>query len=596
MGNGRGRLSEAVGQRELAAIVWRERGVLLLALACAVLGPVAALGIPFGAKLVLDEVIGQDRAELLLPVALGTGLTVLLQAGASYGAAQAGSVAGQRAVARIRQRVQRHALSLPVGYFDSTPTGTLVARCMADADQLRTLFGLGLIQVVSGLLTAALAFAVLAWIDPRLAALVAAVLTVGTIVLSRGFRVLGAAFRSMSECQGEIAGHLTEVFGGIRVVKSAGGERREALAFVRQSHRLLRASVIAHRHVAGLGAAIALASGAVSLGLLVLGGQAVSRGNLTVGDLALFLFLVGLLSAPLIQLAALATDVSRAIAASVRVREFLSLPTESHEDRAKIPIRRLVGTVVFDRVSYRYGAGPLVLRDVSFVARAGSLTALVGPNGAGKSTLMGLLLGFDSPSKGWVRIDGHVLSVLRVRDYRRHVAVVLQRDQLINGTIAENIMYGRLAASRAEVQAAAHLAHCDDFIATLPEGYDALVGERGIRLSAGQRQRIAIARAFLADPRILLLDEALVHLDAESEGLIQKALASLCLGRTTFMVAHRDSSIQRADQILVLQSGTVVERGTHEELTAHRGNYWRLRNGHAAFGRACGIEGQIDVT
>ena len=366
------------------------------------------------------------------------------------GLTQAGAAAGLRAVARLRQRLHRHALTLPVGYFDGISSGTLVSRCIADTDQVRTLFGPGVLQLVSGGLTAALAFAVLTWIDWRLTLLVVVLLGLGTAGLMRGFGRLYPAFRSVGELQAALAGRLTEAFGCIRTVKTAGAERRETLALARQSHCLLRASVAAHRHVAWLGAAITFTSSGVSLALVVLGGQAVASGAMTLGDLVLCVFLVGLLSTPLVQVAAVSGEMGRAIAALARVREVLERPTERTSDRGRIPVRGVVGTVVFDRVSYRYGSGPVVLSDVSFVATMGSTTALVGPNGAGKSTVMSLLLGFDAPAAGHVLIDGRSLSVLRVADYRRHVGVVLQRDGIVDGTIGENIRYARPGATMSE--------------------------------------------------------------------------------------------------------------------------------------------------
>jgi subfamily B ATP-binding cassette protein MsbA len=566
-------------QGEIASLFWRERRLLLVALGAAVVGPVAAMALPFAAKVVVDEVIGAGRTELLLPIAVVAALAVVLQAASAYGLVQAGAVMGQRAVAWLRQRLHRHGLALPVGCFDAMSTGTFVSRCMTDADQVRILFGPGIAQLVSGTLTAALAFAVLTWLDWRLTALVAAVLTFVTLCLGRGFGRLHPAFHSVSERQAELASRLTEVIGGIRVVKAAGAERREALALTRTTHRLLRVSVAAYRQVARLGAFIALAGSGLSLALLVIGSEAVTRGAMTLGDLALFVFLTGILGAPLMQGVAVSGELGRGVAALARIREVLALPTERSHDRARAPVRPLVGAVAFDRVSYRYGSGPLVLRDLSFVAQAGTTTALVGPNGAGKSTVMGLLLGFDHPTAGQVRIDGRPLSALRVAEYRRQVAAVLQRDQVVDGTIAENIRYARPSATTAELRRAARLAHCDEFVARLPQGYDTPVGERGVRLSGGQRQRVAIARAFLADPRILLLDEATNQLDRESERLIVEALATICRGRTTFVIAHRLSTIQRADQILVLKSGAIVERGTHEELAGRRGSFWRTGDG-----------------
>jgi ATP-binding cassette, subfamily B, putative efflux pump len=562
-------------RREITNLVWRERRLLLVALVAAIVGPLSAMALPVAAKLVIDDVVAHGRTELLLPIAFGTAAAILTQAVAAYGLAQAGAVAGQRVVAQLRKRLYRHALALPIGYFDISPTGTLVSRCMADTDQVKALFGPCLFHLVSGMLTAVLAFGMLASVDWMLTVLVALMLVLTSFWLARGLGRLHPAFHFVGEVQAQLAGRLTEVFGGVRVVKTACAERREALALTRQCHRLMRASLAAHQRVALLTAAVTLAGGAGSLGILMVGGRAVARGTMTLGELALFVFLVGLLIAPVLQVAALTGEMGRGMAALARIREVLALSSERSADRQRVPIRRLAGTVAFDQVSYRYGAGPLVLREVSFAAPEGSTTAIMGPNGAGKSTVMGLLLALDDPTSGRVLIDGRPLSGLRVGEYRRHVGVVLQRDQIIDGTVADNIRYARPGATLLEFRRAAQLAGCDELVTQLPRGYDTMVGERGVRLSGGQRQRIAIARAFLADPRILLLDEATAHLDCESERLIADALATLCRGRTAFVVTHRLGTIQRADQILILESGAIAERGTHEELLGRRGRYWR---------------------
>ena len=565
----------ALGRSELLALVLRERRRLLLALAAAVTGPATAMAVPFASKLIIDEVIGRGSSGLLLPVLIGAALAVGLQAASSYTLARTGAAIGQRTVARLRQRLYRHALGLPVGYFDRTPTGALVSRCMNDVDEVRALFGTGPLQILSGTLTAALAFGVLLRLNWLLTLMVTAVLALTAVVLGRGFGRLRPAFHAVGERHAALASRLTEIFGSIRLVKAATAERRETLALARETHCLLRGSLVAYRHVALLMAILAAAGSGLSLGLLIVGSQAVTSGRMTLGDLALFVFLVGVLHTPLTQLVALTGELGRARAALARIREVLSLPTERSADRSQGRICRVQGTVVFDRVSYRYGSGPLVLREVSFDAMAGCTTALVGPNGAGKSTLVGLLLGLDNPSAGRVLIDGQPLPALRVSEYRRQVGAVLQRDQIISGTVAENIRYARPGASTSEFRRAARFAYCDEFVARLPRGYETQVGERGIRLSGGQRQRLAIARAFLADPRILLLDEATNQLDRESEQLIVEALAALSRGRTTFVVAHRLPTIQRADQILVLESGAIAEQGTHEELVGRRGSYWR---------------------
>jgi ABC-type multidrug transport system fused ATPase/permease subunit len=567
--------------RELGAFVrpvWR---VLLVAIVCAVLGPVAALALPFAAKVVVDDVIGHGRSELLLPVAAAAGLAVVVQALAAYGVAQAGALAGQRVVARLRQRLQRHALRLPAGFFDSTQTGALVSRIIYDTEQVRNLLGSGVLQLVSGALAAVLAFSVLSYLNWRLTMLVAAALLVVALILTRRFQRLHSAFLAVSELQATLAGRLTGILGGVRLVKACAAERRETHSFARDTHRLFRAAIQASRGVSVLIAAIALATGGVSLALLVLGGQAVAAGAMTLGDLALFVFLVGMLSTPLIQVAAIGGDLGRALAALARIREVLDLPAEDTAEPGRLPVPALAGGVVFDDVSYAYVPGRPVLRGVSFSAPPGCTIALTGPNGAGKSTLLSLIMGFDDPTSGHILIDGLPLGALRLREYRRHLGVVLQGNDLLDGTIGENIRYARPGASAEEFRRAARLAHCDEFVENLPNGYETVVGERGVKLSGGQRQRVAIARAILADPRILLMDEATNQLDSESERLIQEALTVLCGGRTTFVIAHRLATVQRADQILVLQSGAIVERGTHEELLGRRGHY----------ARSCAIQG-----
>jgi ABC-type bacteriocin/lantibiotic exporter with double-glycine peptidase domain len=391
-------------------LVWRERRVVLVALACAVLGPVAAMSVPFAAKLVIDEVVGRGRHDLILPIVLGAGVAILIQALTAFGSAQAGALAGQRVVARLRQRLQRHILRLPVGLFDATPTGTLVSRVMTDTEHVHNLLGAGMLQLVSGGLTAVLALGVLCYLNWQLTAVVGIALVVVTIGLTRGFDWMHPAFRDVSELQAALAGRLTETFGGILVVKTYAAERREAHRFARGTHRLLRTVLRANAGASALIAAIALATSGVGLVLLVLGGQAVAAGAMTLGDLAMFVFLVGLLSTPLIQVAAIGSELGRALAALTRIREVLALPTEEARDRGKRPVPAVGGAVVFDNVSYAYVPGQPVLTDVSFEAPAGSITALIGPNGAGKSTLLGLLLGFADPTSGRILIDGQPLA------------------------------------------------------------------------------------------------------------------------------------------------------------------------------------------
>jgi subfamily B ATP-binding cassette protein MsbA len=409
-----------------------------------------------------------------------------------------GALAGQRVVAQLRQRLQWHTLRLPTGFFDAHQSGGLVARIISDTEQVRNLLGAGVLQVASGVLSAVLAFTVLVYIDPWLTFLTAALLLVMLLALTRAFSGLHPAFRSVAELQAELAGKLTQVLGGIRVVKTCGAERLEAHAFTRDTHRVLRVSLHASRRVSALIATIALASGVVSLVLLVLGGQAVAAGAITLGDLALFVFLVGILSTPLMQAAAIGSDLGRAWAALARIAEVLALPTEDVGDTRRLPVPAVTGGVVFDDVSYAYLPGRPVLSGVSFSAPPGSITALTGPNGAGKSTLLSLLMRLDNPTAGRILLDGRPLGSVRLREYRRHLGVVLQANDLFDGTLRQNICYGRPGATTGEFRRAVRLACCDEFVDRLPDGYDTLVGERGVRLSGGQRQRVAIARAMLA--------------------------------------------------------------------------------------------------
>ena len=566
-------LRAALREVKLGALLWRERGVLLVALASSIMIPVAAMAMPFAAKLVVDEVIGKGRSELLLPIALAAGLGLVIQAGAAYSAAQFGTLGGQRVVTRLRQRLQQHTMRLPVRFFDSHQSGALVSRIISDTDQVRGLLGSGMLQLTSGAISGVLALGVLWYVNWQLTAVLMVVLVVVMLGLTRGFRRLHIPFRTVAELQAALAGRLTQVLGGIMVVKTCAAERREAHLFARDTHRLLRASVEASRGVSVLIATIALAIGGVSLVLLVLGGQAVAAGGMTLGDLALFVVLAGLLSTPVVQAAAIASDLGRGLAALRRIAEVLTLSLEDTRAPCALPFASRAASVVFDEVSYAYEPGYPVLRGVSFSALPGTVTALTGPNGAGKSTLLGLLMGLDSPSSGRILLDGRPLGELRLAEYRRSLGVVLQQNHLFEGTVGENIRYGRPGASAAEFRRAARLAHCDEFAERLPCGYETLVGERGVKLSGGQRQRVAIARAILADPRILLLDEAGSQLDSESERLLQEAIIALCRGRTTFVVTHRLSTIRRADQILVLRSGAIVERGTHEELVRRPGRY-----------------------
>jgi subfamily B ATP-binding cassette protein MsbA len=561
--------------QEARDLVWARRGRLGVGLALMLVGRLAALVLPATSKYLIDEVIGRQRVELLGLLAIAAGAATLVQAATSFALSQLLGVAAQRSITEMRKTVQQHVERLPVSYFDSTKSGVLIARVMTDAEGIRNLVGTGLVELVGSLVTAAAAAGVLLYLNWQLTLATLGILAGFGGFMAVVFKRLRPLFRERGQIYAEVAGRLGESLGGIRVVKAYTAEKREDLVFAKGAHRLFRNVARTMTAVSATGALATLVIGAVGVVMLLIGGRAILGGEMTLGDFVMYIFFTGLMAAPLVQIAAIGTQITEAFAGLDRIREVRRQATED-EAAGRLSLPEVRGDVAFEEVSFAYTPEKSVLRGISFHAAAGSTTALVGPSGAGKSTLIGLVMGFAQPQSGRVRVDGHDLAEVRLRDYRSHLGVVMQDNFLFDGTIAENIAYSAPHSSRAEVEEAARVAHCDEFVRGFEQGYDTVVGERGVKLSGGQRQRVAIARAILADPAILILDEATSSLDSESEGLIQDGLRSLRRGRTTFVIAHRLSTIVSADQILVLDQGEIVERGTHRELLARGGLYRHL--------------------
>ena len=534
------------------------------------------LVLPASSKFLIDEVVAKQKAELIVPVALAAGGATLLQAITSFSLSQILGVTAQKAITDMRKRVMEKIARLPISYFDSTQTGKLISRIMNDAEGIRNLVGTGLVQLVGSLITAGIALCVLFWLNWRMTSLTIIVLLGFGGGLAFAFRKLRPIFRERGEIQSELTGRLGESLGGIRIVKAYTAEKREELVFARGAHRLLRNIAKSMTGVSAITSFSALIVGAIGVVMIIVGGRSVLDGSMTLGDMFMYIAFTGLMAMPVIEIAAIGTQITEAFAGLDRIREILNMKTEDDEDAQREAAGEIRGEVTFEDVSFEYNEGVPVLRGVSFTAPAGSTTALVGSSGSGKSTLISLVMNFNRPGAGRVRIDGRDLAGIKLRDYRENLGIVLQDNFLFDGTIEENIRFSCPNATRDQVREVSRIAHCDEFISGFEKQYETIVGERGVKLSGGQRQRIAIARALLADPKILILDEATSSLDSESEALIQEGLRTLRRGRTTFVIAHRLSTIRSADQILVLEAGEIVERGTHDQLIALNGRYKQL--------------------
>jgi ABC-type multidrug transport system fused ATPase/permease subunit len=570
------KVSAAAAWQEARQLVWAHRRRLAIGLSLMLVSRMSQLVLPASSKWLIDDVLTKGQSDLLMPIALVAAAATLVQAVTSFALSQILGVAAQRAITDMRKRIQAHVMHLPVRYFDSTKTGVLVSRIMSDADGLRNLVGTGLVQLVGGFVTAAMGLAVLLWLNWHLTVITILVLAVFGGGMAYAFNTLRPLFRERGKINAEITGRLTESLGGIRVVKSYTAEKREEIVFTKGAHKLFRNIAQSMTGVSVTTAAGTVIVGVVGVLMIWLGGRAVIAGEMTLGGLITYIFFIGIVAAPLVSIASIGTQVTEAFAGLDRIREVMEMSTELQEDAHREAVGPVLGTVAFDNVWFEYEAGQPVLRGISFEAPAGTTTALVGSSGSGKSTLIGLVMAFNRPTQGRVLIDGRDLGDLRLGDYRAHLASVLQESFLFDGSIAENVGYARPGASRAEIIEACRIAHCDEFVTKFPEGYDTIVGERGVKLSGGQRQRVSIARAILSNPRVLILDEATSSLDSESEQLIQDGLRSLRAGRTTFVIAHRLSTIRSADQILVIEAGEIVERGTHAALLAADGRYRQL--------------------
>jgi subfamily B ATP-binding cassette protein MsbA len=557
-------------------IIWPRRKLVFLGLLLILVNRLSGLVLPASTKYLVDDVIADGNMTLLYQLLALVGVAVTVQAASSYALTLLLSVEAQNLIAELRSQVQRHVLGLPIRLFDNAKSGELVSRIMDDVAGVRNLVGTGLVQLVGGVVTAAVALVFLVRIDPAMTAMALVPLAAFGFVSTRAFRTLRPAFRERGRIRADVTGRLTEALGGIRIIKGFHAVEKEAEIFEKGVLRIfdnVKTTLTTTSGVTSLGTFFV---GGASLLIMGYGGTLIVQGELTLGDLFSFTLFLGFLVSPIVQMANIGTQMTEAFAGLDRTAELLEWPQEDDDPLRTVEMPRIEGHVVFEDVHFRYEEDKPVIQGVSFEARPGTVVALVGSSGSGKSTLAGLAASFLTPDRGRVRVDGVDLRTVKLSTYRDQLGLVLQNDFLFDGSIRENLLFARADATDAEVRDAARRAHVLEFTDRFPEGLDTVIGERGVKLSGGQRQRVTIARAILAEPRILVLDEATSSLDTESEALIQHSLEELLSGRTTFVIAHRLSTIQRADLILVIEDGRIAEWGRHEELMSREGRYHQL--------------------
>lgn len=557
-------------------IIWPRRKLLLLGLVLIIINRLSGLVLPGSSKYLIDNVISRGETELFKLLLFIVGAAIAVQAVTSFFLTRLLSVEAQHLISLLRSKVQKHIIYLPISYFDNTKSGSLVSRIMNDVEGVRNLVGTGLVQLFGGVLTSIVAFFLLININAKMTLYVMVPLILFGLISLKAFSIIRPIFRKRWEINAEVTGRLTESLGGIRVIKGFNAEKQEINIFVKGVDRIFRNIKKSLTATSLVTSSATLLLGLASVGIMGIGGSMILQGNMTIGEFFAFTLYLGFLIAPIVQMSNIGSQITEAFAGLDRMEEILNTQKEGEESGRTEYLDGFEGNIRFRDVSFAYEEDKQVLKNVSFDAPAGSVTALVGSSGSGKTTIAGLAASFLIPSQGSVSIDGQDLSHVKLDSYRSRLGVVLQDDFLYEGTIRENILFARPDATEDDLLEAVKAAHVKEFTDRFDDGLDTVIGERGVKLSGGQRQRVTIARALLADPKVLILDEATSNLDTESELYIQESLGSLLKGRTTLVIAHRLSTIRQADQILVIEDGQIVERGTHDELIKKEGRYFRL--------------------
>ena len=551
-------------------IIWPRKKLLFIGLFLIVISKASGLVTPIIMKTFVNDALGKDM-ELTIQIVGIVIFSILINSLTSYLLTRLIGVEAQHLIAELRTKVQKKVLTLPINYFDDNKSGALVSRIMTDVEGVRNLVGTGFVQLIGGIIASLAAFIYLITISFKLTVFVLLPMALFAFIALKAFGYIRPIFRERGRKSAEVSGRLTESLNGIRVIKGFGAEAQELSIFskgVDEIFQLVKKSMTAQALMASSGV---LMIGLASAGVMGIG----SYLGLDNGEFISYTAMIAFLVAPIIQIGNIGSQFTEAFAGLDRTEEIMSMSPEEDESIRNIELDSINGDVIFKDVSFSYLENSEVIHNISFEAKKGSMTALVGTSGSGKSTIAGLTASFLNPNSGKITVDGIDLSKIKLSSYRKKLGVVLQDDFLFEGTIKDNILFPNPKASDKQLQDAVRAANVHEFTERFEDGINTLIGERGVKLSGGQRQRITIARAIIANPRILILDEATSNLDNESESLIQESLKTLMKGRTTFVIAHRLSTIRQADQILVIENGKIIEKGTHDKLLSLEGRYYK---------------------
>ncbi|OIQ37122.1 MAG: ABC transporter permease [Bacteroidetes bacterium MedPE-SWsnd-G1] len=556
--------------------IWPRKQIVFIGLLLIILRSLAGLVLPYATKYLIDDIIPGKDIELLKILILAVVGAIIVQSATSFSLTRLLSVEAQHLISLLRAKVQRKLLKLPINFFDNNKSGALVSRVMTDVEGVRNLVGTGLVQLIGGTFTSIISLVILLKISTSMTLFVLVPVGIFGFVALKAFGYIRPIFRKRGKINAEVTGRLTETLNGVRVIKGFNAEEQESKVFEKGVERLYLNVKKSLTATALMSSSSTFLLGLASAGIMGIGGYYVMNETLSMGDFISFTLFLGFMIAPIVQMGNIGSQLTEAMAGLDRTEDLMNMPEEDNPEQRTKELGQITGDIVFNDVSFSYEENKEVLHNISFDAPKGSVTALVGSSGSGKSTIAGLAATFLNPNSGKVTLDGIDLSQVNLSSFRKNLAVVLQDDFLYEGTIRENILFPRPNATEEQLLEAVKGAYVNEFTDRFEDGLDTVIGERGVKLSGGQRQRISIARALLADPKIIILDEATSNLDTESESYIQQSLQVLMKDRTTFVIAHRLSTIQQADQILVIEDGNIVERGIHDALIAQKGRYYDL--------------------